>query len=123
VNGTDILPTFCEIAGVEVPGDRAIDGASILPIFRGKPIEREVPLYWRYDRALGGPKVAMRQEDWKLLGDAGLDKFELYNLEDDIGEIRDLSAREPDRLKKMVSALREVHRQVENDPISKQVEG
>lgn len=123
VNGTDILPTFCEIAGVEVPGDRAIDGASILPIFRGKPIEREVPLYWRYDRALGGPKVAMRQGNWKLLGDAGLEKFELYNLEDDIGEIRDLSAREPDRLKKMVSALREVHRQVENDPISKQVEG
>ena len=31
----DMLPTFCEIAGVEVPGDRVIDGVNVLPQFLG----------------------------------------------------------------------------------------
>jgi len=119
VNGTDVLPTFCEIAGVKVPTDRAIDGASMLPIFKGKPIKRDVPLYWRYDRALGGPKHALRVGNWKLLGHAGLKKFELYNLEKDLKEATDLSAREPDRLKKMIAAMKELHGQVENDPVSR----
>ncbi len=119
VNGTDVLPTFCEIVGVEVPSDRAIDGTSMMPIFSGKRIERDTPLNWRYDRALGGPKHAMRQGDWKLLAYAGLEKFELYNLENDLKETADLAAREPVRLKTMIAAMKEVHRQVENDPISK----
>lgn len=32
----DMLPTFCEIAGVEVPGDRVIDGRSIVPYLFGE---------------------------------------------------------------------------------------
>ena len=48
INGTDLLPTACELAGVPVPDDRPIDGVSILPVFDGKPLERQVPLYWQY---------------------------------------------------------------------------
>jgi len=119
VNGTDVLPTFCDIAGVKVPRDRAIDGASMMPIFRGKPVKRDIPLYWRYDRALGRPKVAMRQGNWKLLGYQGLEKFELYNLESDLSETTDLAAKEPDRLKAMIVAMTKLHKEVEGDPISK----
>ncbi len=117
VNGTDVLPTFCEIAGVKVPADTPIDGTSILPMFIGKPIEREVPLYWRYDKALGGPKHAMRIGNWKLLADAVLDRFELYNLETDPSETTDLSTKEPARLKEMSAMIQELHKRVESDPV------
>ncbi len=119
VNGTDVLPTYCELAGADLPTDRAIDGASMAPLLRGKPIRRDRPLYWRYDRALGGPKVAMRQGDWKILADGDLTQFELYNLRDDLGEATDLAATKPRRLKRMVEALRGIHEDVASDPVSR----
>ena len=65
VNGTDILPTLCEMAGIEAPADRPIDGASILPIFDGQELKREVPLYWRYDRALSKPFTVAVRRTWE----------------------------------------------------------
>ena len=109
VNGTDVLPTLCALAGVSVPADRPIDGANIAPIFDGKPVERAVPLYWQYDRALGRPKVAMRQGDWKILADADLERFELYNLRDDLAETTDLAQKAPDRLDAMAQTLTRLH--------------
>jgi arylsulfatase A len=113
VNGTDVLPTLCDIAGVTVPTARPIDGASILPILEGRPLEREVPLYWRYDRALSKPfTVAMRQGDWKLLADEDLTRFELYNLAADIAEEHDLARVEPTRLAQMKKTLKALHTQI-----------
>jgi arylsulfatase A len=109
----DVLPTFCEIAGVAPPADRALDGASFLPIFRGKPIFRKQPLYWQYDNALGWAKLAMRDGDWKILSDAKLAKFELYNIKQDVGEKHDLAAQEPERLKALAARLKQIHAQVQ----------
>ncbi|MHC4259712.1 MAG: sulfatase-like hydrolase/transferase [Planctomycetota bacterium] len=114
VNGTDILPTLCGLTGVEVPADRPIDGTSILPILEGKKLRRRVPLYWRYDRALGKPfTVAMRQGDWKILANNEMTKFELYNLREDIAEEHDLAERQPKRLAAVKKALAKLHAEIE----------
>jgi len=114
VNGTDILPTLCGIAGVPVPQDRPIDGVDIRPIFEGRPLQRPVPLYWRYDRALSRPfTVAMRQGRWKLLADNGLTRFELYDLDSDIGERHNLAGREVIRLAQMRKVLQRLHQQIQ----------
>ena len=128
VCGTDILPTFCAITGLDVPSDRAIDGASILPALSGGKVERSVPLYWQYNLALSQPKAAMRQGDWKLLAAltvqdglevssrftdeqfeamkaAKLRDFELYNVREDMSETTDLTQREPRKLKEMAEAM------------------
>ena len=109
VSSTDILPTFCDLAGAKAPADRAIDGASFVPVFEGKPIERKTPLYWQYDKAISKPKVAMRRGDWKILaGIGGGDRpggFELYNVREDIGEKNDLAGKEGDRVKVMSATL------------------
>jgi len=116
VNGTDILPTLCEIAGIDVPKDRPIDGTSILPMFEGKSLKRAVPLYWRYDRALSRPfTVAMRQGDWKILADNKMTSFELYNLSKDIAEKRNLAEAEPGRLEAMKKTLAKLHAEVETE--------
>jgi len=114
VNGTDILPTLCAMAGVKTPTDRPIDGTSVLPIFEGRNLKRKVPLYWRFDRALSRPfTVAMRQGDWKILADNKMTKFELYNLREDTAEKHDLSERQPERVEAMKKKLIKLHAEIE----------
>jgi arylsulfatase A len=134
VSGVDLLPTLCAIAGIPVPNDRPIDGASWLPLFEGQPIARRVPLFWHYYHAIGRGKAALRDGDWKLIahwdgpalpagaglhpGDvailkaAKLTDCELYNLREDLGETRDLAAREPQRVAAMAGRLRSLYAEV-----------
>jgi arylsulfatase A len=113
VCGVDVLPTFCALAGVPVPADRPLDGASFLSIFEGKPILRKTPLYWQYDRAISKPwTVSLRQGPWKLMADASLERFSLYHIEDDIGEGKDLAAAQPERVKAMAAELIRLHREI-----------
>jgi arylsulfatase A len=112
----DLLPTFCEIAGVKPPTGRALDGASILPLFRGKPIRRPHPLYWQYDFAISQPwEVSLRDGAWKLLANKTLDQFELYNLADDIGEAKNLAVQQPERVKRMAAAMKKLHAEINTE--------
>ena len=137
ISGVDLLPTLCAITGAAVPDDRAIDGASFLPIFEGRSIRRETPLYWHFVWAGSKPKVAMRVGDWKILAHisgpeperganiraedtkliktAELTTFELYNLRRDVGETTDLADKEPERLKAMSNQLRKLYREVRDE--------
>jgi arylsulfatase A len=137
VCGVDLLPTLCEIAAVPVPDDRPLDGASFLPIFDGRPIERTTPLYWQFNYARTKPKVAMRVGRWKILAgltgpelkpgadiepgemdtikNAELGSFELYDLIQDIGETTDLAQQEPKRLQEMAATLRKMYHEVRGE--------
>lgn len=135
VIGTDILPTFCELAGINIPSDRTLDGSSIVPLFSGKPIKRHTPLYWHFYAASGAQKVAIRMGDWKLSAEmdappvrsrggidsqdqrtiktAGLAKMELYHLKSDIAETTDLKSSEPKRFARMKKILEAKYREVQ----------
>ncbi len=93
----DMLPTFVAAAGGKPTEDWKLDGVNLLPFLKGK--DKGVPhkqLFWRFGR-----QWAMRDGDWKLMsmGDAPA----LYNLKNDIGESKDLSATETARLEKMTA--------------------
>ncbi len=134
VSGVDLLPTVCAVTGAPLPADRALDGASLVPVFDGQSVARKTPLYWHYNLAHSRPKIALRIGDWKILGrldtpeiphrgnilpevqtavkTAELDSYELYNLRRDIGETHDLSAEEPRRLQVMAATLRGMYHEV-----------
>lgn len=105
VIGSDIFSTICEIAGQQVPTDRTIDGASMLPLFEGKPINRQVPLYWRNHLASSQTRVAMRIGDWKIIGSENLDSFELYNIQNDWQETNDLKDAAPEKFLELKQRL------------------
>ncbi len=112
----DLLPTICAMIGAEPPGDRALDGVNILPLFQGKPVVRQQPLYWQYDRAISRPwTIALRDGPWKLLADAKLEQYELYNLADDTGEKQNLAAKYPERVQSMAATMKQIHAQVAAD--------
>jgi arylsulfatase A len=130
----DLLPTICRAVGAKVPTDRAIDGADFSPALQGKKIDRKTPLFWHYYRALGEPRVAMREGDWVILAHCGplpkgaggslragdmalikaakLTTFELYNLHDDLSQNHDLARQEPERLRALSARLRAMYREV-----------
>ena len=135
VSALDILPTFCELADVALPGTRKLDGASFQPLLDGQSIERTTPLYWHYFRSIGKPKAAMRIGDWMILGhwdgttlgpggslhpgdmeiikNTKLVEFELYNLRDDLTQESDLAGSELQRLQEYQKLLVEKYREVQ----------
>jgi arylsulfatase A len=114
VIGSDFFATVCAATGTPPPRDRTIDGVDVLPILTGRgPVERPIPLYWRLGMATDGLHVAMRRGPWKILASEDLSRFELYNLEEDPSESRELSAREPERFETLMKELLALHRSIE----------
>lgn len=101
----DLLPTFCDIAGLgdwrgRYGGEEdAFDGLSFRNELEGKPQQIHDHLYWEFHET---DMIGVRRGDWKLVVNRG--KCELYNLVEDIHEDRDVAADHPD----IVAALRNI---------------
>ena len=105
----DIMPTFCDIAGVETP---ATDGISILPTLLGKKKQKKHPyLYWEFSSDFGGQK-AVRMGKWKAYVAnvlKGNRQIALYNLEKDPGEQQDVAAQYPKVVSQILQIFRDEH--------------
>jgi arylsulfatase A-like enzyme len=89
----DLLPTVADLVGQEAPAD--IDGVSLKPVLMGQPWQRpaERPLYWEFYEQ--GSAQGVRIGDWKVIRrPLGGNTYEVYNLKDDLGETRDLAAKQ-----------------------------
>ncbi|MCP4641147.1 MAG: arylsulfatase [bacterium] len=97
----DIMATCGDVAGAEYPetydGRKVLplEGKSLLPIIDGEPGEVHYALYWQF-----GKSRAVRRGKWKLVGEKG-SKWELYDMEKDRTELRDLSDEFPERVEAM----------------------
>ncbi len=104
----DLLPTLAEVAGVPAPP--AIDGRSLAPLLRGEGFARG-PLLFYSDEARAGeePKGVFRVRDGPLaMVELRTGASELYDLEADPGETRDLAAERPadvERLRRLRERL------------------
>ncbi|MGI9552922.1 MAG: arylsulfatase [Aurantibacter sp.] len=97
----DMLATFADIAGYEVPEDN--DGISLLPTLLSEEGQQEHEfLYWEFP-SYGG-QVALRMGDWKVVRQNLLSDdaptLELYDLKNDPTEKTNIAAAHPEILKK-----------------------
>ena len=103
----DMLPTLCDVAGVEAPN--GIDGISLLPTLTGQGEQKTHDyLYWEFP-SYGGQQ-AVRMSLWKGIRQKmhkGTLKTELYNLKDDPGETKDVAAAHPDIVARIESIMRQ----------------
>lgn len=121
VAGVDIMPTLLELGGVTIPRDLAdrLAGRSLVPALAGTRhagapfvASTAYPFQIRHaDRgyvlAKDRPILSIRSRKWKLIAYPGAEGpyLELYDLEGDPGETRNLSAAEPEQAERMRQAL------------------
>lgn len=110
VVGTDFFPTFLEMAGLPLMPDCHVDGESFLAVLRGDlNSPRKAPVHWFFNDAKLGTgntaMAAMLDGDMKLIKFVYENRFELYNLREDIGEHHDLSVQNPAVLNRMKEDL------------------
>ena len=95
----DFFPTVAEMVGTPIPGNVEIDGISYLPTLLGKKGQQEHDyLYWEFHEMKG--RQAILKDNWKAIryNVSEGEPMQLYNLEEDPGETRDLAADYPDKV-------------------------
>jgi len=109
LTAVDLLPTFLEVAGVELPEGFEPDGQSALSAFKAEEFERTQAIYWEWKgpnvQDFTWPHLGVRDGRWKLITNAELQRTELYDLEGDWAEAKDVSAEHPDVVKSLSAKL------------------
>ena len=115
----DLLPTFCEVAGLDLSDDLSLDGLSLFSHMEGVDspgtdtrgtVFWQLDLYKKLQRHYPKPKpyateVAMRGT-WKLLALKG-EPVELFDLKDDPNELKNVIDDYPDLVASLTEELGE----------------
>jgi N-acetylgalactosamine-6-sulfatase len=114
ISAVDLLPTFCDLAGVKLPADYAADGANIVEVLKGKAMpKREKPLFWKMNAPWPARKssphhwvtFAVVHEHWKLVANNDLSHLELYDIATDVSESHDLKTENPEIAKSLLQKI------------------
>jgi arylsulfatase A len=123
VSTVDFFPTFIEWAGKDLPRDIDIDGHSLLPLLRENggqfPVDRDIIFHWPFylgnqitrDHSRRGeyanrPNTTLRSGPYKYTFFYDGNRAELYNIEDDMGELHNLIEEKPDLAAEMEERIR-----------------
>ena len=121
ISTLDILPTFAALAGAATPNDRIIDGKDQTPMITGQSAKsaQNTFYYYVYDNL-----HAVREGKWKLILTSrkrfyrytkerkALKSPELYDLENDVSETTDVSAKNPDIVKQLLTLAENVREDI-----------
>ena len=125
VSGVDLMPTFAEILSLPVPGNQPVDGISILPLLKGGSLETDRSIYFHFPLYLGGgeagrvlpayngpenywravPLSVIIKGDWKLIYYYEYEKYELFNIAEDISESEDLAGEQKEIAERLYAEL------------------
>lgn len=108
VASVDLVPSVLEATGLK-RSERAVDGVSWLPVVTAGRGLAERPLFWHYPHygnQGGAPGCAVRLGKWKLIHWFEGDRAELFDLEADIGETKDVASSHPDKVAELQSLLK-----------------
>ena len=119
----DLVPTLLDLAGTPHPKGAKFDGESLPAILLGKSAaSRKAPIYFRRppdrDAFYGDndlPDLAVRDGQWKFLCEYDGTEPELFDMEKDRGETRNLAAQHPDLVKKFTQACIAWHKSMPPD--------
>lgn len=112
----DLLPTLAAVAGVKPP--RGLDGINMLPaLFGGRAPGHEF-LYWEFHE--GGYAQAVRAGRWKAVRHGASGPIELYDLQTDVKESKNLATKYPALVKRLESIMKREHVESEHWPVGVQ---
>jgi uncharacterized sulfatase len=105
----DLMMTCAELTGSNPPESLELDSLSFLPTLLGKGIQQKHEyLYWEFYE--GKNAQGIRMGAWKgIVKPFGSQNFELYNLDQDLGEKHDVSAEHPKIVKTLKEFISDAH--------------
>ena len=109
ITGCDLLPTFCELAGILWPAK--IEGASLVPLLTGKAESfqrKEESLLFHYPHYGKGPDVpqsALVVGKYKIIRNYESGSVKLFDLVKDISETNDLAGAMPEKTRELEKLL------------------
>lgn len=100
----DYFATFCDLSNAASKSCNNTDGISFVNTLTGTKSQRQHEyMYWEFNEKQG-PLQALRKGDWKLVKKYP-NTFELYNLQDDIGEHKNLAKTMPEKMSELKALL------------------
>lgn len=126
VTTLDLLPTFARLAGVRAPADRVIDGKDVTALWRGeRGAKSPTTEFYFYQRQR---LVAVREGKWKLHlprpedelwaiylkpeDNGPVERPLLFDLAADVGETKDVAARHPEVVKRLLGVAEKARREL-----------
>ena len=122
VSGIDFYPTFLDVAGEPVPEEKVLDGESLMPLLEQEEGFPDRALFWHfpiylqsYDEANDDshdpffrtrPGSVVRLGKWKLHEYFEDGRLELYNLNVDTGERKNVAESHPEKTKELYELLK-----------------
>jgi arylsulfatase A-like enzyme len=103
----DMMASFVDLAGATFPKDwngvktKPMEGISMAPSFAGQALHRTAPLFWEHEG-----NHAVLDGKWKLVAERN-DPWELYDMETDRTESRNLAEEQPERVKQLLTEYEE----------------
>ena len=126
----DVLPTLCDLVGVDQPEGVHLDGMSLAPLLLGtkKELDRKQPLFWHLQKSR--PVVAMRSGNYSLVADPDYElstnnmfkeawipaikkgrytNYQLFDLEADPKQTTNIAKENPALVEKLKNQLLEIN--------------
>jgi len=139
VNGTDFLPTICNLLNIPLPDGKTIDGENVWQAFQGKRLKRQQAVVWNtpvheYEFV---PPMTLRDGDYVLVAwfnkkpseqlwmdwikSANPISYELYDLSEDIGQQQDISDQNQKVVERLSKKMEQIWQDIqEESPVLKQ---
>jgi arylsulfatase len=99
----DLMATCVDVAGAKYPAQfndqtiQPMEGVSLRPALEGKALQRVQPIFWEHEG-----NRAVRIGSWKLVSKYPGD-WELFDMETDRTEQKNLAGQQPERVKQMAA--------------------
>lgn len=99
----DVLPTLLELTGIEVPDSIAMDGLSLMPLINGQPNKGSERMIFTHQTIYGNTRItpgSVRTQKYRLVNN-GDDQWELFDMDTDPSQKRNIAAKNPEILEKL----------------------
>lgn len=112
----DIMATAVDLAGATYPKTwnghaiNPMEGVSLKPVFEGGKLARANPIFYAHEGNRG-----VRAGKWKLVSKY-MEEWELYDMEADRTELRDLASERPDLVRELYRQWQEWAKRTHTDP-------
>ncbi|GAB5559116.1 MAG: hypothetical protein SynsKO_07630 [Synoicihabitans sp.] len=103
ISALDFYPTFAQLAEAKIPASKDLDGKAVMDDILAGEDARPGEIIYTIRHRNGFTDVGILMNEWKAV--RYRKQWKLFNLANDISEDRDLSAKHPNVLSHMISAV------------------